>query len=79
MDKQLRAALLHYVFSGNNLFSPTTIDEDLEFLQVFNQKEFVVKLRKVSFFNLEDLDHNQMDTNPIALTFINLLIQKIMR
>lgn len=36
-------------------------------------------LKKVSSFNLEDLDNFSMDQHPVALTFVNLLIQKIMR
>jgi hypothetical protein len=45
------------VFSGQNLFSPTTLDEELEFEQVFDDKNFSIHLKKVSFFNLEDLDN----------------------
>lgn len=41
-------------------------------------KYFLI-IRKVGNFNLDDLELCQMDKNPIQVTFLNLLIQKMMR
>lgn len=68
------------MWSGLNLFSITDLDDEEVTYKVEHYKEtYVIKMNKVSEFNLEDVNFSQMDSNPQQILFLNLLIQKIMK
>lgn len=79
LEKELRVSFLYYIFSGSNIFSPSCIDDELQFPCMLATNKYFLIIRKVGNFNLDDLEFCQMDKNPIQVTFLNLLIQKMMR
>lgn len=80
LDIQLRMTFCNYVYSGNNLFSMSSIDEEISFTCQLNPNEtYAIFINKVGSFNLEGIEDKSMHSNPFQVTFINLLIQKILR
>ena len=71
--------LIHYVYSGANLFSASCVDEALEFYTEYSKMKYTIRIKRVSSFDLENLEYLSMAKGSMALTFINLLMQKILR
>lgn len=44
---------MHYVSSGANIFSPTCIDEDIDFHVKLGTNKYMLKVKRVSSFNLD--------------------------
>jgi hypothetical protein len=65
LEKELRVSFLYYIYSGSNIFSPSCIDDELQFPCMLTTNKYFLIIRKVSSFNLDHLEMCQMDKNPV--------------
>jgi hypothetical protein len=56
---------MHYIYSGYNIFSPTCLDEDIEFPCMLDKENLSLVIKKVNSFDLEGIEMANMDKNPI--------------
>lgn len=56
IDKELKLCFLNYVYSGQNLFSPSAITEEVTFKHTLNGNVYVLKIRKVGSFSLDNIE-----------------------
>jgi hypothetical protein len=47
LDKELKLTFLHFIYSGQNIFSPAAIDEEIEFPVMLGTNNYLLKIRKV--------------------------------
>ena len=65
LEKELRVSFLYYIYSGSNIFSPSCIDDDLQFPCMLATNKYYLNIRRVSSFGLDGLEMCQMDKNPV--------------
>ena len=55
LDKELKLCFLHYIYSGQNIFSPTSVDE-FELKCMLGTHSYYLKIWKVGSFNLDHIE-----------------------
>ena len=83
VEKQLKEIFVNFVWSGTNLYSMNYIDTDAEKIRVSCElqpnEDYNLIVMHVGSFDLEGIESENMTRNPFQVTFINLLIQKLMK
>ena len=78
---KLKSIFVNYVCVGDNIFSTTAVDEQIDFetKTFFFGRKFTILIQRVSEFALDDLNSMRMEEHPFALNFINSIIKTQMR
>ena len=74
---------MNYVWSGTNLYSMNYIDTQNEKViipcELQPNESYNLLVMHVGSFDLDGVESENMTRNPFQVTFINLLIQKLMK
>ena len=83
VENELKKIFVNFVWSGTNLYSMNYIDTDAEKIRVSCElqpnESYNLVVMQVGSFDLEGIESENMTRNPFQVTFINLLIQKLMK
>jgi len=74
---KLKSIFVNYVCVGDNIFSTTAVDEQIDFetKAFFFGRKFTILIQRVSEFALDELNSMRMEDHPFALNFINSIIK----
>lgn len=57
LDKELKVCFLYFIHAGNNIFSSSCIEDELEFPCMLATNKYFLKIKKVGSFNLDGLEN----------------------
>lgn len=65
LDKELKLTFMNYLASGNNIFSPTFIEDEIEYHSNVGTTQYILKVKHVSSFSMDSIERCSMEKNPI--------------